>query len=44
MSTDYSSRYKKTALKVKNIVLNMSIKDVKRFARNKEEENNHVIY
>jgi hypothetical protein len=44
MSTDYAIRYKKTARNVMNFAQNMSIREVKRFARNKEEENYNVIY
>jgi hypothetical protein len=43
MSTDYAKRYKETALRVKKTVANMSIKEIKRFARMKEETSN-VIY
>ena len=43
MSTDYAKRYNNTALAVKKTVANMSIREIKRFARNKEEISN-VIY
>lgn len=38
MSTDYANRYKQTASIVKETVINMSMKEIKRFARRMDEE------
>lgn len=44
MSTDYANEYKKTALIVKKTVINMSIKEIKKFARSKEEDTKNGLY
>lgn len=44
MSTDYSKQYKKTALSVKKAVGNMSINELKKFARKREAEVQNGTY